>query len=103
VQILAVAQLAELTGPNQPTVAEVLKILMAADLLETQRDTNGGYCLACPAIAISLVQIVEAMEEPIVVNNYVDGTVGPCMASNCCCRSGNWNRVERALAMHLRT
>jgi FeS assembly SUF system regulator len=96
-QILAAAQLAELTGLNQPTVSKVLKILMAADLLETQRGTNGGYRLAWPAVAISLVQIVEAMEGPIVVNDCVDGAVVPCMASNCCCRSRNWNRVNRAI------
>ena len=53
-EILATAQLAELTGLNQPTVAKVAKTLMAADLLETQRGVHGGYRLARQAAKISL-------------------------------------------------
>ena len=93
-EILATAQLAEWTGLNQPTVAKVAKTLMAADLLETQRGVRGGYRLAQPAAATSLVQIVEAMEGPIVVNDCVDGAQVPCAVSNCCFMSRNWNRVN---------
>ena len=52
-EILATAQLAELTGLNQPTVAKVAKTLVVADLLETQRGVHGGYRLARPAAMIS--------------------------------------------------
>ena len=96
-EILATAQLAELTGLNQPTVAKVAKTLMAADLLETQRGVHGGYRLARPAAATSLVQIVEAMEGPIAVNDCVDGAQAPCVVSNCCFMSRNWNRVNLAV------
>jgi FeS assembly SUF system regulator len=96
-EILATAQLAELTGLNQPTVAKVAKTLMAADLLETQRGVHGGYRLAQSAAAISLVQIVEAMEGPIAVNDCVDGAQAPCAVSNCCFMSRNWNRVNLAV------
>ena len=96
-EILATAQLAELTGLNQPTVAKVAKTLMAADLLETQRGVHGGYRLAQPAAGTSLVQIVEAMEGPIAVNDCVDGAQAPCLVSNCCFMSRNWNRVNLAV------
>ena len=96
-EILATAQLAELTGLNQPTVAKVAKTLMAADLLETQRGVHGGYRLAQPASATSLVQIVEAMEGPIAVNDCVEGAPAPCVVSNCCFMSRNWNRVNLAV------
>ena len=96
-EILATAQLAELTGLNQPTVAKVAKTLMAADLLETQRGVHGGYRLAQPAAATSLLQIVEAMEGPIAVNDCVDGAQAPCVVSNCCFMSRNWNRVNLAV------
>ena len=96
-EILATAQLAELTGLNQPTVAKVAKTLMAADLLETQRGVHGGYRLAQPTAATSLVQIVEAMEGPIAVNDCVDGAQAPCAVSNCCFMSRNWNRVNLAV------
>lgn len=92
--ILATAQIAELTGLNQPTVAKVAKTLVAADLLVTQRGVHGGYRLAREAAMISLVQIVEAMEGPIAVNDCVEGAQDPCMGVNCCFRSRNWNRVN---------
>ena len=92
--ILATAQIAELTGLNQPTVAKVAKTLVAADLLDTQRGVHGGYRLARQAAMISLVQIVEAMEGPIAVNDCVEGAQDPCMEVNCCFRSRNWNRVN---------
>ena len=41
--VLATVHLAELTGLAQPTVAKVSKILLAADLVETQRGVRGGY------------------------------------------------------------
>ena len=96
-EILAAAQLAELTGLNQPTVAKVAKTLVAADLVDTQRGVHGGYRLARSVAMISLVQIVEAMEGPIAVNDCVDGAQDPCMVSNCCFMSRNWNRVNLAV------
>ena len=96
-EILATAQLAELTGLKQPTVAKVAKTLVVAGLLDTQRGGHGGYRLARPAAMISLVQIVEAMEGPITVNDCVEGAQDPCMASNCCFMSHNWNRVNLAV------
>ena len=96
-EILAAAQLAGLTGLNQPTVAKVAKALVAADLLDTQRGVHGGYRLLREAGIISLVQIVEAMEGPIAVTEYVDGAEAPCMVSKCCLMSQNWSRVNQVV------
>ena len=96
-KILTTAQLAELTGLNQPTVAKVAKTLVVANMLDTQRGVHGGYRLARQASIISLVQIVEAMEGPIVVNDCVDGAQQPSVANNFCFVSQNWNRVNLAI------
>ena len=96
-EILATAQLAELTGLKQPTVAKVAKTLVAAGLLDTQRGVHGGYRLARHVANISLVQIVEAMEGPIVVNDRVEEAQDPCVVSNCRFMSRNWNRVNLAV------
>lgn len=93
-ETLITAQLAELTGLSEVTVAKVAKTLVAADLLDTQRGVHGGYRMARHASVISLVQIVEAMEGSIVVNDCVDGTQYPLMAGNCCFVSLNWKRVN---------
>ena len=96
-ETIATAALAELTGLKQPTVAKVAKILLAADLLVTQRGVNGGYRLVRPAHTISLVDIVEAMEGPIAVTDCVEGAQDPCAVSNCCFMANNWNRVNLAI------
>jgi len=96
-EVVATALLAELTGLNQPTVAKVAKMLLAAGLLETQRGASGGYRLARAADSITLVQIIESIEGPIAVNDCVDGAHDPCMISNCCFMSGNWNKVNQTV------
>ena len=46
---------------------------------------------------ISLVQIVEAMEGPITVNDCVEEAQAPCMVNTCCFGSRNSNRVNLAV------
>ena len=96
-EILATAQLAELTGLSQPTIAKVAKTLVAADLLDTHRGMHGGYRLSQQAAMISLVQVVEAMEGPIAVNDCVEGAQDTSLVSNYCSMSRNWNRVNRVV------
>ena len=95
--VVATAHLADLTGVAQPTVAKVSKILLAADLVETQRGVRGGYRLTIAPVDISLVDIVEAMEGPIAVLDCVDGAEAPCAVFNCCLMSSHWNHVNLAI------
>lgn len=53
----------------QPMVANILKALGSAGVLESTRGAQGGYRLARPARAVSLSEIVEALEGPF---NLVD-------------------------------
>ena len=95
--VMPTAQLATLTGLNQPTVAKVAKLLQGAGLLETRRGASGGYRLLAAPQDISLVDIVEAVEGPIAVNGCVDGAQDPCAVSNCCFMSNHWNKVNGAV------
>ena len=96
-EILATAQLSELTGLNQSTVAKVAKTLLAADLLNTQRGVHGGYRLSRKAAISSLVQIVEAIKSHIAVNDCVDWEDNPSMARNHYLMSQNWSRVSQVV------
>jgi len=96
-EIVATAQLAALTGLQQPTVAKVAKLLQAAGLLTTQRGANGGYQLVGAPEEVTLVDIIEGVEGPIAVNDCVDGAQDPCAISNCCFMSNNWNKVNRTV------
>ena len=96
-ETLASGRLAEVTDLAQPTVAKVLKMLLAAELVETQRGVRGGYRLMKISARISLVDIVEAMEGPIAVTDCIDGAREPCMASNCCCMRKHWKHINLAI------
>ena len=54
--------LAEETGVPLPTAQKLVSRLSSAGLIESTRGTGGGFRLARPAAAISLADIVEAVE-----------------------------------------
>jgi FeS assembly SUF system regulator len=91
------AELARQTMLGQPTVAKLVKQLVAAGLVESQRGVQGGCKLARPASAISLAEVIEAIEGPIALTACVDGAEEPCSVQNGCFMSGNWNSVNQAI------
>ena len=72
-------------------------MLLAAELVETQRGVRGGYRLMKILAHISLMDIVEAMEGPIAVTDCIEGARQPCAARNCCCMRNHWNHVNLAI------
>ena len=91
------ADLARQTMLGQPTVAKLVKQLAAAGLVESQRGVQGGCRLARPAHAISLAEVIEAIEGPIALTACVDGAEDSCSAQHGCFMSGNWNSVNQAI------
>ena len=99
--VLSAPELAEQAGLEAPTVAKVLKPLAQAGLVEGFRGANGGYRLARAAEAISLVEIVEAMEGPLGMTecSLHDGHCG--LETSCGVRA-NWRRINDVVADALR-
>ena len=90
-------ELANYTQIGQPTVAKLTKMLVAAELIESSRGVNGGCVLLRAPEAISVADVVEAIEGPIALTACVEGAVDPCAVQNGCFMSGNWNRVNGAI------
>ena len=61
---ISAQQLAEETGLPAPTVQKLVSKLSAAGLLKSVRGARGGLKLARPAAAITLADIIEAVEGP---------------------------------------
>lgn len=95
--VLSAPELAERAGLEAPTVAKVLKPLAAAGLVEGFRGANGGYRLARPAGAISLVEIVEAMEGPLGMTECSIAS-GQCGIEHSCGVRANWRRINDVVA-----
>ena len=91
------AELAEQSGLPVPTVQKVVSKLTAAGLLRSARGAGGGLQLARPAAAISLADIVEAMEGPIALTSCVEGGRHDCALEGNCSVQPHWPIVNTAL------
>jgi FeS assembly SUF system regulator len=75
---LSATELAADTGVPLPTAQKLMGQLAAAGLLSSVRGAGGGFALARPAPDISLADIVEAVEGPIVMTQCGDGVNHDC-------------------------
>ena len=94
---VSAAQLAEETGLPVPTVQKLVSRLTAAGLLRSIRGAHGGLQLARPAAAITLADIVEAVEGPIALTSCVETARADCGLEECCSVRPHWPLVNEAL------
>ncbi len=69
---VSATDLAAETGVALPTAQKLVSILTKAGLLRSARGTGGGIMLARPAAAISVADIIEAVEGPIALTICCD-------------------------------
>jgi Rrf2 family protein len=72
------------TGIPLPTAQKLVSRLSLAGLLESSRGTGGGVRLARPPAAISLADIIEAVEGPIAMSACVETGKHDCVLESCC-------------------
>ncbi|HET9019283.1 MAG TPA: Rrf2 family transcriptional regulator, partial [Acetobacteraceae bacterium] len=88
--------IATATGVPEPTVAKVLKALAGDGLVVSQRGARGGYRLARPLDAISISDVIRAVDGPIALTACVDGGAGGCDVESLCAVKGRWDLVNEA-------
>lgn len=76
--------LAAETGIPLPTAQKLVSRLSAAGLLESSRGTGGGVRLARPPAAISLADVIEAVEGPIAMTPCSDTGRHDCVLEGDC-------------------
>ena len=89
--------LAAKTGVPLPTAQKLVSRLAAAGLIESVRGTGGGFSLARAADAITLADIVEAVEGPIALTTCVDEERHECALDGHCQVKPHWAVVNRAV------
>jgi FeS assembly SUF system regulator len=94
---LTATLLAEETGIPLPTVQKLVGKLAGAGLIVSSRGTGGGFRLARPASAISLADVVEAVEGPIAMTACVDQGRHECAVEENCRVKPHWNVVNGAV------
>jgi FeS assembly SUF system regulator len=77
-----------------PVASKILKLLARHGLLDSHRGIKGGYGLARKPEAITIAQIILALEGPI---------RGECDLETGCPVSTNWQRINQAIYQALET
>jgi FeS assembly SUF system regulator len=91
------ACLADETGLPLPTVQKLVSKLSAANLLHSARGAGGGLSLARPATAITLAEIVEAIEGPIAMTSCVETGRHDCGMESVCLVQPHWPVVNETI------
>lgn len=94
---VSASDLAEETGLPVPTVQKLVSLLSRAGLLRSVRGAGGGLKLARPAAAITLADIVEAVEGPIALTACVEAGRHDCGLEECCNVRPHWGVVNETL------
>ena len=96
----AVSQSAsDISGRTQiahPTVSKILKLLNDAGLVVSQRGVNGGYLLARDPGAITLAQVMAAVDNSACLTGC-SGTTPNCEIKNSCVVSENWQLINQVV------
>lgn len=94
---VSAGRLAEETGLPAPTVQKLVSRLTAAGLLRSSRGVGGGLKLARPAAAITLADIVEAVEGPIALTACCEQGRHDCTVEHVCTVRPHWEVVNQTL------
>jgi Rrf2 family protein len=89
--------LANETGIPLPTVQKLVSRLSSAGLLRSVRGAGGGFKLARPAAAISLADVIEAIEGPIALTACVESGKHDCALEGNCRVQPHWPHVNAAV------
>lgn len=88
--------LARKLGMGAPTVSKILKTLVREGLVASTRGARGGYHLPQPPSAISVAQIIRALDGPIGMTEC-STTPGLCSQESRCTVRANWMRVNHVV------
>lgn len=99
-QRAATGQIAQEKSIPPSFLAKIVSQLSVAGLLQTSRGARGGVSLAKPADAITLLDVVEAIDGPILLNNCV-GDTSSCNYDDSCPLKPVWCDAQKMLVEQL--
>lgn len=98
----ATSQIAEIQQIPPSFLAKIVSQLSVAGLLQTSRGARGGVSLAKPPEEITLLEVVEAIDGPILLNECVLNS-GACTFGQDCRLRPTWCEAQENLVKHLKT
>lgn len=80
----------------QDFLAKILKTLVGKKLVKSTRGAHGGYALSKPASEISFLDVIEAVEGPVIVN-VCQHTHDSCHLTRACTMYGVWKLGQQRM------
>ncbi len=100
-QRAATSQIAKEQHIPPSFLAKIVSQLSVAGLLQTSRGARGGVSLARPPDQISLLEVVEAIDGPILLNECVVDNGGTCIFGDDCPMRPVWCDAQKELVSRL--
>lgn len=100
-QVRNAPEIAAAVGLELPTVSKILKSLVRTRLLLSQRGPKGGYRLARQPEAISVADIIDAIEGYPMGLTECSSIIGLCSRESSCAVRANWQRISREIRLNL--
>jgi Rrf2 family protein len=98
----SVREIADRTALPQPYLEQILLALKGAGIVRSKRGVGGGYVLARDPEAISLADIVSAVDGPIVAGDFVEPhTEGACDHEGQCVLLSVWSSAGSHMRSYL--
>jgi Rrf2 family protein len=95
-KVILVSEVAEATGVPQTFLAKIFQNFAKLGLVNSFRGTGGGFLLGRHPSQITLRQVVEAVEGPIIPNRCLIGE-GSCERQTFCTVHPVWRKVQGEL------
>jgi len=99
-QAVPLSEISASSGLSLSYLEQIFAKLKRAEIIKSTKGAEGGYALNRPAKAISLLDIVEALEGRTAVNNCMAGSHQSC-SSGCLTRK-IWLEIQRDLEIKLK-
>jgi Rrf2 family protein len=98
----ATSQIAQEQNIPPSFLAKIVSQLSVAGILQTSRGARGGVSLAKAPEEISLLEVVEAIDGPIYLNECVADNLGSCTFHDDCLIRPIWSSVQVELVNRLK-
>lgn len=99
---ISTAAIAEAEGIPLPFLTKVISRLATAGLVTTSRGMGGGVSLAHPPDEVTLLQVVEAVDGPILLNHCLL-RAGACEREANCAAHDVWSEIQDRFVQELKS
>jgi len=82
-------------------LSKIMKDLVAGGLVQSHIGSKGGFCLAKPATSISIKDVYETVERPLVLMDCLERGIDYCSYCSVCTQKSIWEEAQKVLAEFL--